>query len=218
MGNFHEKATTPYLEISWSNGRVSYCTQWFKWFWRKILRLVLQHRTPFWGRFLFRFHVSLRSLTSRAKHGQTLRYKAAVQGPRTPPPFSWRKGASFPPSFPLAKTPVGEELTYLSDSPKLFFLRFTSSRPYLAVGFRQVQGSEINSTQCGMSLCEIDIYSRKATSDTEANLFSVSLNLLLDTLFSPAQLERFNWQPIPCWVKKSKDLPLLSLEDHLTFL
>ena len=83
--------------------------------------------------------------------------KAAVQGPRTPPPFSWRKGASFPPSFPLAKTPVGEELTYLSASPKLFFLRFTSSRPYLAVGFRPVPGSEINSTKCGMSFCEIEI-------------------------------------------------------------
>lgn len=35
MGNFHEKASTPYLEISWSNGRVIYCTQWFQWFWRK---------------------------------------------------------------------------------------------------------------------------------------------------------------------------------------
>ena len=122
-----------YLEVMAGSSTVPSDSSDFE---EKILRLVLQHPTPFWGRFLFRFHVSLRSLTSRAKHGQSLRYKAAVQGPRTPPPFSWRKGASFPPSFPLAKTPVGEELTYLSASPKLFFLRFTSSRPYLAVGFQ----------------------------------------------------------------------------------
>ncbi len=171
MGKWHFFRQSPRTILKYLQ-RKSYCTQWFQWFWGKNFRLVLHHRALSHGIFFSAgkclikvsdFEGETWPNSSQQSCKGLVHLYPSHDGREHPfhHPFLWQK--------------------HLWAKSWLLILRFPSSRPICGcVFYTAVQESQINSTRCGMwerSFCVVEIYSIKATSDTEANVFSIRLNL-----------------------------------------